>query len=131
MTQRHITEANVVVDPINNANSFRGTYEIARLPEEVLLSFCQVVIAKEAHNLIEARRIVDKLIREQNGRDEKAVTLARDKNTMYRLTSGHNTSSVLLSAQDLIALSERLFEKYSFSSQQLLLACFYLHLAAS
>lgn len=101
--QGHVEEAEILQDAINTSK--RGAYEIARMSDETILALCQVVIAGEACNLIEARRMVDGIIRRDNGIDEKEVKLMYAKNGMYRLVSGHNKSSVLLSAQDLIELS--------------------------
>lgn len=89
--------------------SKRGAYEISRLPEELLLALCEVVSAREARNLIEARRLVIALAREKNGADQRPVTLERAKNGMYRIRSLHNHSSILVSAQDLLHLSTLLF----------------------
>jgi len=116
-------EARVLIDALNI--SVRGAYDVARLPEDALLFLCKMVISGEARNLQEARRIADSWVRQHNGIDENAVTLTSTTNDMYRLTSGHNTSSVLLSAQDLITLSEiiqinmdELQEKALFKSEE-------------
>jgi len=102
----HLKEAKVIEEALDV--SIRGTYEIAKLSDEVLFSLCGVVIAGEAPNLIEANKLVDSIIRRNQGINEKEVKLLYAKNGMYRLVSGHNKSSVLLSAQDLIDLSELL-----------------------
>lgn len=104
--QGHTEEAQIMQDAINTSK--RGAYEIARMPDDAILALCQIVIAGDARNLIEARRMVQEIIRRDNGINEKEVKLLHAKNGMYRLVSGHNKSSALLSAQDLIELSELL-----------------------
>lgn len=102
--QGHEKEAEILQNAINTSK--RGAYEIARMADEIILSLCQVVIAGEARNLIEAHRIVKDIIKKDNGEEDKPITLSRVKNDMYRLTSGHNKVSMLLSAQDLLELGE-------------------------
>lgn len=98
-----IAESQILLDTLNSDKNLRGTYEIARLPEEVLLALCEVVIAREARDLLEAKKLVDTLRKEQDGIEDK-VMIERTKNGMYRITSRSKTT-VLLSAQDLIELS--------------------------
>lgn len=86
--------------------SKRGAYEIARLPEELLLALCEVVSAGEARDLIKARRLVIALAREKHGADQEPVTLERAKNGMYRIRSLRNHSSILVSPQDLLHLAQ-------------------------
>ncbi len=99
----NVAEAQILLDALNSDKNLRGTYEIARLPEEILLALCEVVIAREACDLLEAKKLVDALRKEQDGIEDK-VMIERAKNGMYRITSRSKTT-VLLSAQDLIELS--------------------------
>lgn len=99
-----MAEARVLADAMDVSQ--RGAYEIARMADDVILSLCQVVISGEARNLIEAHRIVKRIIKKNNCEDEEPIILSRAKNGMYRLNSGHNKASVLLSAQDLLELGE-------------------------
>lgn len=99
----HIAESKVLTDTFNAGISIRGTYDIAKLPEEALLALCEVVTAGEASNLLEAKKLVDALRKEQDGIEDQMM-IERAKNGMYRITSRSKTT-VLLSAQDLIHLS--------------------------
>lgn len=90
-------EARVLADAMDVSQ--RGAYEIANMPDATLLLMCQAVIDGEAHDLIEMRKRV-------NEAEKESFRLQRAKNAMYRLTSGHNKASVLLSAQDLLELGE-------------------------
>lgn len=105
--QGYRQEADILVAALDVSK--RGAYEITRLPEELQLALCQVVIAGEAHNLIEARRLVNKLVKEQSEATSELVTLERAQNGMYRIRSLHNHSSILVSARDLLHLTSLVF----------------------
>lgn len=103
-----MAEAEVLADTLNTCENIRGTYEIVRLGNEALLALCHVVMAGEAPNLLAARKLVSETIQQRRGIEERPIALIRAKGGLYRLTSRRNRSSVLLSAQDLIELSELL-----------------------
>ncbi len=99
-------EAALLEDAIHT--SVRGSWEIARLPEEAFSVLCQWVEAGNAPNLVVARRWIQEMARKglyDGISAAKQVTVARCKNDMYRITSLHNHSSVLVSAKNLIELS--------------------------
>lgn len=104
-SQGHEAEAEILANTLNYGGNIRGTYEIARLPEEPFFALCEVVLAHDAKSLLEARKNVYELIRRQKGEESRSVKLLRAKNGLYRMTSGHTKASILLSAQDLIDLS--------------------------
>ena len=106
----HAREAEILSDTFNTAGSIRGTYEIVRGSRELFFALCEVVANGEAHNLLEARKSVRELVEEEElGNDErKPIKVYEAKNEMYRITSTHNHSSILVSAHDLIELSDLL-----------------------
>lgn len=81
--------------------SARGAEQLARLRADLFQVLCQGVLAGEARSLLEAHREV----RDALGADEGPLTIYPAKGGLYRLTSQRNTSSILVSADDLFALA--------------------------
>jgi hypothetical protein len=89
--------------------SIRGAYEIARLSEEAFFYCCKLVDDGFGRNLLEARRFYREVAAQGRIDGIKAsepVTVSRCKDGMYRISSLHNHSSVLVSASDLLYLGE-------------------------
>jgi hypothetical protein len=80
--------------------SARGAEWLARLPDELFQIFCRGVLAGEARNLLEAYRTVRNTLHV----DEGPLTISPAKGGLYRLTSQRNTSSILVSVEDLFDL---------------------------
>src|SRR5258708_6569645 len=60
--------------------SLRGTHEIAKMSEDLQQALCQIVLAGDASNLIEARRLVVEAIRQDEGAYQSPVVLQRCNN---------------------------------------------------
>lgn len=103
----HEKEASLLEAAINV--SIRGAYEIARLPDEALFALCKMVADGFGSNLVQARRWYQEMIKQGRVEGSQAVepvTVSRCKDDMYRIASLRNHSSILVSAQDLLDLSE-------------------------
>ena len=81
--------------------SARGAEQLARLPDEIFSILCQGVLTGEASTLLEALRTVRKSFREEEG----PISIAPAKDGLYRLISQRNSSSILVSVQDLFDLA--------------------------
>lgn len=81
--------------------SARGAEQLARLPDEIFSILCQGVLTGEAQNLLEALRTVRKSFLAEEG----PLTITPAKHGLYRLTSQRNSSSILVSVEDLFDLA--------------------------
>ncbi len=89
--------------------SIRGAYEIAKLTDEALFALCNMVTEGEARNLLEARRFINEMVKRgvfDGIEASEPITVSRCKDNMYRISSLHNHSSVLVSAKDMLYLGE-------------------------
>lgn len=81
--------------------SARGAEHLARLPDDIFSILCQGVLAGEAKSLLEALHTVRKSFLAEEG----PLTMVPAKNGLYRLISQRNTSSILVSVEDLFDLA--------------------------
>lgn len=86
--------------------SARGAEQLARLPDDIFSLLCQGVLTGEAQSLLEALRTVSKSFLAEEG----SLTMTPAKNGLYRLISQHNSSSILVSVEDLFDVADYIQE---------------------
>lgn len=86
--------------------SARGAERLARLPDDLFQVLCQGVLDGEAQSLLEALRTVRKSFLTEEG----PLAMTPAKNGLYRLISQRNSSSILVSVEDLFNLADYVWE---------------------